>query len=100
MSLNAEICRLLERAKPLRRLPADEAEDAGLGKLVEEINALRKVEADAEHEAALASIKANLGPAPEWVDSYSPSLELSQAVERVPAQLPEKRKPGRPKKAD
>lgn len=80
MSLNAEICRLLERAKPLRRLPADEAEDAGLGKLVEQINALRKVEADAEREASLASIKANLGAA----DAPDPG----------------ERKPGRPRKAD
>jgi hypothetical protein len=81
MTISAEICRLLERAKPLRRLTADEAEDAGLGKLVEQINALRKIEADAEREASLAQIKANLG-----------------APDDVPE--PEKRKPGRPKKAD
>lgn len=77
----AEICRLLERAKPLRSLPPDEAESAGLGKLVDQINALRKQEADAERELSLASIKANLGTADDQPE-------------------PEKRKPGRPRKAD
>jgi hypothetical protein len=79
MSVSAEICRLLERAKPMRLLPPDEAESAGLGRLVDQINALRKQEADAERELSLASIKANLG---------------------APDDEPEKRKPGRPRKAD
>lgn len=85
MTVSAEISRLLERAKPLRRLPADEAEDAGLGKLVEEINALRKAEADAADRAFLDAVKAALMP---------PDVEEgADAVEP-------KRKPGRPKKAD
>lgn len=87
MSLGAEISRLLERAKPLRRLPADEAEDAGLGKLVEQINALRKVEADAAREAFMADIRANLG-APDDVEEGADAVEAP------------KRRPGRPKKAD
>lgn len=76
MSISAEISRLLEQAKPLRQLPADEAEDAGLGKLVDQINALRKQENDAAHSAFLLEVKASLVPDEP------------------------KRKLGRPKKAD
>lgn len=62
MTISAEISRLLEQAKPLRQLPADEAEDAGLGELVDRINALRKQENDAAHSAFLAEVKASLVP--------------------------------------
>lgn len=98
MSLNAEICRLLERAKPLRRLPADEAEDAGLGKLVEQINALRKIEADAERDASLASIKAALTP-DELYDNTPEAVALRAQIAAQPRPLPTRR-PGRPRKAD
>lgn len=77
MTQEDKIAALLAKAEPLRSLPDEEAEAAGLPAIVDAINHLRHLQSMAEQardEAEFASI----------------AVELSQE--------PEKRKPGRPKK--
>ena len=71
MTLEDKIAALLDEAAPLRLLPDDEAEAAGLPKIVERINALR-----AKQSAGVVQFDEN---------ANAPT---------------EKRKPGRPRKAE
>jgi hypothetical protein len=61
MTLEAQITALLEEAAPLRCLPDEEAEAAGLPALVERINALRARAAG--HAAALGEAQDALAEA-------------------------------------
>ena len=82
MTIEDQIAEFLEKAAPLRSLPDDEAGE--LGAIVDRINALRALQAaagdamgdaiDAKHKAKLAEVIASVAP--------------------------EKRDPGRPRKAD
>ena len=58
MTIDEQIAALLAQAEPLRALPAEDGEAAGLGKLVDQINRLRarqaKGDADKITEAAPA----------------------------------------------
>jgi hypothetical protein len=83
MTTEDQIAGLLAQAEPLRLLPDEEAEAQGLPAIVDAINALRAKLAIAQrdgHEAEFAAIAAEVNPP-----------EVSE---------PEKRKPGRPKKAE
>ena len=77
MTIDEQIASLLAKAEPLRALPAEEAEAAGLGRLVEQVNRLRA------HQA-----KGDVGP----ITEIMPMVEGADAVV--------KRGPGRPRKAD
>lgn len=72
--IQARIDALLAQAEPLRLLPPDEAEEAGLQGIVAAINALR-------HEQQMEAVR-------EFFDG----LEIDEPIE-------EKRRPGRPRKA-
>jgi len=77
MTQEDKIAALLAKAEPLRCLPDEEAEAAGLPEIVDAINRLRYLQSMAEQardEADFANIEADVRPEPE------------------------KRKPGRPKK--
>ena len=80
MTIQDQIAALLAEAEPLRLLDEREAESQGLGRIVDKINALRALEATEKHDAFIADVKAPL--------VVEPSVEH------------EKRKPGRPKKAE
>lgn len=71
MTIEDQIAELLVQAAPLRLLPDDESEAAGLPKLVDRINALRAVRTSV--------------------------VEIAPPAVVVPAE-PAKRGPGRPKK--
>jgi hypothetical protein len=73
MTIEEQIQALLDKAAPLRLLPDDEAEAAGLPKIVDSINALRAVQTSA-------------------VEIAAPVAPVAAPAE------PMKRGPGRPKK--
>lgn len=77
MTIEEQIAALLAKAEPLRALPAEDAEAAGLGKLVEQVNRLRA------HQA-----KGDVGP----ITEIMPMVEGADAVV--------KRGPGRPRKVE
>lgn len=84
MTTEEQISGLLAQAEPLRSLPDEEAEAMGLPAIVDAINALRAKMAVAQrdaHEAEFAAIAEAVNPPAEPIE-------------------PEKRKPGRPKKAE
>lgn len=73
--IQAQIDALLAQAEPLRLLPPDEAEEAGLQEIVAAINALR-------HEQQMQAVR-------EFFDE----MEMDEPVEV-------RRRPGRPRKAN
>lgn len=80
MTTEEQIQALIAEAEPLRCLSPEEGERQGLGRIVDAINSLRNLQGVAEritHEAEFAAVAEAVNP-PE----------------------PEKRKPGRPKKAE
>jgi len=77
MTIDEQIAALLAQAEPLRALPAEEGEAAGLGKLVDQINQLRARQA--RGDAGL-------------ITEAAPAEEGAEAVVR--------RGPGRPRKAE
>lgn len=72
MSIESQIQELLDELAPLRALPEDEAEAAGLPQLIERVNALRAVQAlakqgigetiDAIHDAEVVAIADSVSP--------------------------------------
>ena len=82
MNIESEIQTLLEQAAPLRLLDADDPKALPLGAIVDKINALRAIQS-----AETAEFRDDVTVAP-W------------PVEGAEAEPPEKRKPGRPKKAE
>lgn len=82
MTIEDQIAALLDQAAPLRALPEDE--ESELGAIVDRINALRALQAAAG---------AAMGNA---IDAKQ-HAELAEVIASV---TPEKRGPGRPRKAD
>lgn len=77
MTIEDQIAALLAQAEPLRALPDEEAEAAGLPALVDRINALRAFQAKG-HGVSFAEVVSQMAPDAE----------------------PVKRGPGRPRKAE
>ncbi len=76
-TVDEQIATLLAQAEPLRALPAEDGEAAGLGRLVDQINRLRARQANGE---------------------ASPITEVAPAEEGADAAV--KRGPGRPRKVE
>ena len=85
MTIEEQIAELLAKAEPLRLLPEDAKEAAGLPAMVDSINALRAKQANAPAVAAALPVV---------------SEPAAAQVVAAPAAEPAKRGPGRPKKAE
>lgn len=84
MTPEDQIAALVAQAEPLRALPDDEAEAKGLPALVEQINALRAQQAVVPSIYGVLGDPVNGEPVPESVTFHAE---------------PQKRGPGRPRKA-
>lgn len=92
MTIEEQIAALIEKAEPLRGLPDEEAEAAGLPLIVDQINALRAREVAEKLSAAVYQAQALSDQAQE----VRHEAEFAQTA----AEVAPKRGRGRPKKAE